>query len=74
MSVTLNTTKAESILKRKSDSVHYQTVHKLATMGKSLVGHIPSNKNDADLMTQVTCGQICKYLVSNIPYDVLDDH
>ena len=37
-------------------------------MGESLVGHIPSNENVADLITKVLCEQKRKYMVNNILY------
>ena len=42
-------------------------------MGESIVGHVPSNENVADLMMKVLFGQRSKYLVSNIHYDIHDD-
>ena len=43
-------------------------------MGESLVGHITSKENGTDIMTKVFYGQMRKYLVSNILYDIHDDH
>ena len=58
----------------KINLVCYHTVYESATMGKSLVGHIPRKENVTDLMTKVLYGQKRKSLVSNILYDVHDDH
>ena len=52
-----NTPKPESVLRKKSNSVCYHAVCELFAMGESLVGHIPSKENVADLMTKVLYGQ-----------------
>ena len=46
-------------------------IHESVSMGESLVGHISSSDNIADLMTKVTKG---KYYVGNILCDLHDDH
>ena len=43
-------------------------------MGESLVGHIPSKENIADLPTKVLYGHKRRYLVSNIVYGIHDDN
>ena len=45
-------------------------MHELIAMDKSLVGHIPSSDNAADLVTKVLYGQKQKYMASNIFYDI----
>ena len=74
MSVVHYTSRPESVLRKKSYSVCYCTVCESVAMGESLVGHIPSKENVADLMTKVLYGQKTKYLVSNILYDIHDTH
>ena len=74
MSVVHDTSKPESALRKKSNSVCQHTVHESIAMGGFLVGHIPSKKNVADLMTNILHGQKRRYLVRNIIYDVYDDH
>ena len=74
MSVLLNTFRSDSVLRKKNHSVCYHSVYESITMGESLVGHIPSKENVADLMTKVLYGQKRKYLVSTILYDIHDDH
>ena len=64
MSVLHNTSRQESVLRKKSNSVCYHTVHELVAMGESLVHQIHSKENVADLMTKVLYGQKRKYLVS----------
>ena len=56
MSVVHNTSKPESVLGKKSNSVFYHTVCKSVAMNESLVGHIPSKENVAEFMTRVLYG------------------
>ena len=74
MSLVNNISRLESVLRKKSNSVCYHAVHESVVMGESLVGHIPSKKNVADLMTKVLYGHKRRYLVSNILHDIHDDH
>ena len=74
MSVVHNTSRPESVLRKKSNSVCYHAVHEAVVMGESLVGHIPIKENVTDLMTKVVYGHKRQYLVSNILYDIHDDH
>ena len=74
MSVVHNTSRPESVLRKKSNSVCYDAVLESVAMGESLVGHIPNKENVADLMTKVLYWQKRRYLVSNILYDIHDDH
>ena len=74
MSVWHNTSRPESVLRKKSNSVCYHAVHESVAVGESLFGLIPSNENVADLMTKVLYGQMRRYLVRNILCDTHDDH
>ena len=74
MSVVHNTSRPESVLRQKSNSVCYHAVCEPVAMGESLVGHIPSKENVTELITKVLDGQKRRDLVSNILYDVHDDH
>ena len=74
MSVVHDTSRPESFLRKKSNSVCYHADHISVVMGESLVGHIPSEENVLDLMTYIPYGQKRKYLVSNILYDIHDNH
>jgi hypothetical protein len=47
-----NTHRPESVLK-KSNSICYHTVHESASMGESIIGHVPSVDNPADTCTKV---------------------
>ena len=51
-----NTSRQESVLRKKSNSVCYHAVHESVAMGESPVGHISSTENVADLMTKVLYG------------------
>ena len=67
MSVVTNTSKPESTLKKKSNSICYHAVCEAVAMGEALVAHIPPKKNLADLFTKVLYGQTCRFLVSQMP-------
>ena len=56
MSAVHSTSRPESLLRKKSNSVCYHALHESVAMGESLVGHIPSKENIADLMTKVLYG------------------
>jgi histone deacetylase 1/2 len=70
MSVVTNSSKPESTLKKKSNSVCYHAVRESVAMGETLVTHIPTQFNLADLFTKVLCGQTRKTLVSRLLWDV----
>ena len=74
MSVVHNTFRPESVLRKKSYSVCHLAVCESVAMGKSLVGHIPSKENVADLPPKFLYGHKRRYLVSNILYDIHNDH
>ena len=57
MSLLHNTSRPESVLRKKSNSVCYHAVCESVAMGESLVGCIPRKENVADLMTKVLYGQ-----------------
>ena len=57
MSVVCNTSRPEPVLKKKSNSVCYHTVHQSVAMKESLVGHMPSKENVTDMMRKVLSGQ-----------------
>eukprot|EP00804_Cyclotella_cryptica_P013947 CCRYP_002465-RA/>CCRYP_002465-RA protein AED:0.03 eAED:0.04 QI:0/0/0/0.83/0.6/0.5/6/0/916 len=63
MSVVTNTSKPESTLKKKSNSICYHAVREAVAMGEALFAHIPTKKNLADLFTKVLYGQIRRFLV-----------
>ena len=74
ISVVYNTSRLELVLKKGNNSVCYHIVYESVDLGKSLVGHITSCDNIADLMTKVTCCQKKICLISNILHDIYGDH
>ncbi len=72
MSVINNTSKPESVLKKKNNAVCYHTVRESVAMGESLTAHIDGDENPADLLTKVICGGKRRYIVNNILHDVYD--
>ncbi|KAL7448280.1 hypothetical protein ACHAXS_000140 [Conticribra weissflogii] len=65
MSVIENTSKPESTLNKKCNSVCYHAVTESVVMGETLTACIPGAKNPADLMTKVLSGIKCQYLLKN---------
>ncbi len=51
MSVIINTSKPESILKKKKNAVHHHTVCEFVALGESLPSHIDGNENPMGLLT-----------------------
>jgi hypothetical protein len=56
MSVVHNTHRPASVLKKKSNSICYHAVRESAAMGKSIIGHVSSVDNNADICTKVVPG------------------
>ncbi len=73
MSVIKNTSKPESTLNKKSNTVCYHTVRKSVTMGETLTTHILGAENLADLMTKVFSGSKHQYLVRNPLHDIYNN-
>ena len=75
MSVIHNTSKPESSLKKKSNSICYHAVREAVAMGELLTTHIPTQHNPADLATKVIPGgQKRNHLLSLVLWDITDDH
>ena len=73
LSVVKNTQRPESTLRKKSNQVCYHAVRESVAMGESLVGHISSTENPADLATKlIPGGQKRNYLVGKVLYDICD--
>ena len=73
MSVIYNTTsRPESMLKKKSNSVCYHAVREAAAMGEITTAHIPTGENLSDLCTKVVPGGRKRdHLVSGLLYDTV---
>jgi hypothetical protein len=56
MYVVHNTQSPEYVLKKKSNSICYHAVRESAAMGESIIGHVPSVDNPADICTKVVPG------------------
>jgi hypothetical protein len=56
MSVFRNTQLPDSVLKKKSNSICYHAVREFAATGESIIGHVPSVDNPADIYIKVVPG------------------
>jgi hypothetical protein len=73
MSVVHNTHRPESVLKKKSNSICYDSVRESAAMGESIIGHVISVYNTADICTKVVpCGQKRNHLIRLLLHDLCD--
>jgi hypothetical protein len=73
MSVVHNTHWPESVLKKKSNSICYHAVSESAAMGESIIGHVPSVDNPADVCTKVVPGaQKRSHLIRLLLRDLCD--
>ena len=69
-----NSTTPESTLAKKNNAICYHAIRESVASGESLLTHIPTVDNLADLMTKVTFGAKRRRLVSKILYDIFDEH
>jgi hypothetical protein len=68
-----NSSRPESTLKRKCNSICYHAIHESVAMGETLPMHIRTGENLADFLTKTTSGaKRCK-LVSGVVYDIYND-
>ena len=74
MSVIHNSSRPGSVLRRKSNLICYHAVHESVAISESLVKHIFSKENMADLLSKVLYHEKRRYLISNILHDIQDDH
>ena len=73
ISVINNSSKPESTLKKKSNSICYHAVREAVAMGECVVGHIRTHFNFADLLTKTLSGIVRRRLVHGILYDIYDN-
>ena len=73
MSVVHNTSKPESLLKKKSNSICYHFVREAVAMGECLIAHVRTENNWADLLTKVLFGRKRRRLVGGILFDIYDN-
>jgi hypothetical protein len=69
-----NSTRPESTLKKKCNSICYHAIRESVAMGESAITHFKTGFNLSDLMTKVTHGAKRRKLVGGILYDIYDDH
>jgi hypothetical protein len=73
MLVVHNTQRPESLLNKKSNTICYHAVRESAAMGVSIIGHIPSVNNPADICTKaVPGGQKRDQLIGLLLHDIVD--
>ena len=70
MSVINNTSKSESVLKKKSNSICYHFVREAVKMKELLTTNVPTLKNQAYLFMKVLSGKKRQDLVSGVLYDI----
>ena len=68
MSVINNTSKPESVLKKKSNAIAYHYVRERAAMGTIEVTYEPPDTNLADALTKIQSGTTRQRLMSNVLY------
>jgi hypothetical protein len=73
MYVVHNTHRPEYVLKKKSNSTCYHIAHEYADMGESIIGHVLSVENLADICTEVVPGgQNRNHLIRLLLHDLCD--
>jgi hypothetical protein len=73
MYVVHNTHRPESVLKKKSNSIFYHAVRESSAMVESIIGHVPSVDNPAEIFTKVVPGgQKRNHLIRLLLHDLCD--
>jgi hypothetical protein len=73
ISVVHNTQRPESVLNKKSNSICYHAICESAAMEESIIGHVPSSDNPADIFTKVVPGgQKRNHLIRLLLHDLCD--
>ena len=72
MPVVYNTSRPESCLKKKSNSICYHFVREAVAMKECLTTRVPTLSNRADLLTKVLSGEKCRDMVRAILHDIYD--
>jgi hypothetical protein len=68
-----NSTQPESTLQKKSNSICYHAVRESVAMGETLLTHVLTGYNLADLLTKPLFGKKHQRLVHDILYNIYDD-
>jgi len=75
LSVVTNSSKPDSTLRKKSNQICYHACRESVAMGESLITHIPTKENPADIATKIIpAGRQREYLVSKQLRDIHDEH
>jgi hypothetical protein len=67
-----NSSRPESVLKKKCNSICYHACRESVAMDESRFAHISTHDNWADFLTKVTSGPKRRDLVRNVLYDIYD--
>ncbi len=68
-----NSSRPESTLKKKYNSICYHAIRELVAKGETLLTLIKTGDNLADFLTKTTSGAKRRKLVSGVVYDIYDD-
>jgi hypothetical protein len=68
-----NSSRPESTLKKKCNSICYHAICELVAMGETLLTHIRTGENLADFLTKTTSSAKHRKLVSGVVHDIYDD-
>jgi hypothetical protein len=68
-----NSSRLESTLKKKCNSICYHAIGESVAMGETLLMHIRTGENLADFLTKTTSGAKRHKLVSGVVHDIYDD-
>jgi hypothetical protein len=68
-----NSSRPDSTLKKKCNSICYHAIRESDAMGETLLTHIRTGENLADFLTKTTSGAKCHKLVSGVVHDIYND-
>jgi hypothetical protein len=68
-----NSSRPESTLKKKCNSICYHAIRESVAMGESLITHIKTDDNLSDFLTKTTSGAKRRKLVSGVVHDLYDN-
>jgi hypothetical protein len=68
-----NSSRPESTLKKKYNSICYHAICESVAMGETLLTHIRTGENLADFLTKTTSDAKRHKLVSGVIHDIYDD-
>jgi hypothetical protein len=68
-----NSSRPESTLKKRCNSICYHAIRESVAMGETLLTHIRTGENLADFLTKTTSGTKRRKLVSGVVHDIYND-